>query len=142
MDYRLGEHLTLQRVRLESDQVAPGGSLTVVPIWTSDGGVDRSYKVYCHVLSHEGELVAQPDGLPLNGLRPTPTWRAGELIEDSYEIFVGPEVPVGEYELSIGMYDPETMTRLPVYDANGYRVSQDRIVVGDLWIGSPGGGHD
>jgi hypothetical protein len=139
LNYRLGEHLTLRRVRVDSNQVPPGESLTVVPIWVSDGRVDRSYKVFCHVLSPGGKLVAQQDGLPLAGLRPTQTWRSGEVIEDSYKIFVDPGVPVGEYELSMGMYDSETMLRLPVHDANGDRVSDDRIVVGDLWIGNPGG---
>lgn len=136
LGYRLGEHITLDRVRIESSQVPSGEPLTVAPVWRADGQIDRSFKVFCHVLSPEGELVAQQDGLPLSGLRPTQTWRAGEAIEDSYEIAVGVDVPSGAYELSIGMYDPNTMNRVPVYDSTGQRVPHDRIVVGDLWIGS------
>jgi hypothetical protein len=135
--YRLGEHIQLKRVRLSANTLAPGDTVVVVPIWVSDGAVERSYKVFCHLLSPGGELVAQRDGLPLYGIRPTPTWRAGEIIEDSYEILLGGDLAPGEYELSIGMYDAESMERLAVYDTTGERLPDARIPVTSLRVEVP-----
>jgi hypothetical protein len=71
------------------------------------------------------------------GFRPTTTWRAGEIIEDSYDILLGTDLPPGKYELSVGMYDVTTMERLPAYNASGERLLEDRIVVGLLVVGTP-----
>jgi hypothetical protein len=138
VDYRLGEHIRLKRVRLSSETLVPGGSLIVAPIWESDGEVKENYAVFCHLLSESGELVAQRDGPPIYGVRPTPGWRAGEVIEDSYEIFLGADLAPGEYELSVGMYDAETMERVAAYGAAGERLPDDRIVLGTLRVEAPG----
>jgi hypothetical protein len=135
--YQLGEHIELKRFRLSAETLAPGDTLTVVLNWESDGKVERNYKVFCHVLSASGELVAQRDGIPLYGVRPTPGWRAGEVIEDSYEILLDGDLASGEYELSVGMYDVESMERLPVYDAAGERLSDDRTVSSSLRVQAP-----
>lgn len=138
MDYRLGEHIQLERVRLSADTLAPGEVLTVVLVWESDGEVEESYTVFSHLLSPAGELAAQRDGIPLCGVRPTPTWRAGEVMEDSYEIYLGSDLAPGEYRLSVGMYDAVTMVRLPAYDAAGERLPEDRIVLSSFRVQEPG----
>jgi hypothetical protein len=61
----------------------------------------------------------------------------GEVIEDSYEIFIDEEVQPGEYELSIGMYDPDTMDRLPVTNAEGEMVPDGRIVIEMITVEQP-----
>ncbi len=137
VDYRLGEHIQLKGVRLSAETLAPGDVLTVVLLWESDGEVEQSYTVFCHLLSAGGELVAQRDGIPIFGGRPTPSWRAGEVMEDSYEIFLDSELAAGEYELSVGMYDYATMERLSVRNAAGEQLPSDRIVVGLLRVETP-----
>jgi hypothetical protein len=137
VDYRLGEHIRLNRVRLSAETLVPGDTLTVVLIWESDGQIEGNYTVFCHLLSPSGELVAQRDGPPVYGVRPTPGWRAGEVIEDSYDIFLDGDLVPGAYELSVGMYDPETMERLAAYAADGERLPEDRIIVGSLWVEAP-----
>jgi hypothetical protein len=132
--YLLGDHIRLERVTLDAGLVIPGGTLVVRPTWTSDGQVERSYKVFCHVLSADKVLLAQRDDLPLGGARPTTTWRRGEVIEDRYRIDLDRYAEPGRYELSIGMYDAETMERLPVHTAAGERVLNDRIVLGEIVV--------
>jgi hypothetical protein len=86
LEYRQGEHIVLERVRLSGETLSAGKRLNVARIWISDGQVDRSYKVFCPLVSPGSALVAQDDGLPVCGARPTSTWREGEVIEDSCEI--------------------------------------------------------
>jgi hypothetical protein len=138
VDYRLGEHVRLRQIRLSAATLVPGDALTVVLNWVSDGEIEKSYNVFCHLLSASGELVAQRDGVPIHGIRPTPSWRAGEIIEDSYEILLDDDVVPGEYEVWAGMYDLETMERLDVYDAAGKRLADGRIPVGSVRIQSLG----
>jgi hypothetical protein len=134
VDYRLGEHIQLERVRLSAEQLSPGETLTVVLYWRSDGAVERSYKVFCHVTSEGGELASQRDRVPLAGVRPTSSWRADEVLEDSYEIVLDADLSPGKYELSVGMYDVESMERLLVHDATGSRLPDDRILLGQVLI--------
>jgi hypothetical protein len=137
VDYRLGEHIRLERFRLSSETLVPGSNLTVVLIWKTDQKIAENYMVFCHIMSTSGELVAQRDGPPIYGVRPTPSWRAGEVIEDNYEIFLSDNLLPGEYELSVGMYASESMERLPAYDAAGERLPEDRIPLGSLLVQAP-----
>jgi hypothetical protein len=43
----------------------------------------------------------------------------GQVVADPYRIPVSADTPPGPLELRVGMYDLQTMTRLPVYDKNG-----------------------
>ena len=43
----------------------------------------------------------------------------GQVIADPYQIPVSADAPAGPVELRVGMYDIQTMLRLPVFDANG-----------------------
>jgi hypothetical protein len=134
MGYRLGEHIRLERVRLTTDVVLPGGELVIRPVWTSNGQVDRCYTVYCHLMSEDGTLLGQHDSLPLRGDRRTTTWEPGEVIEDRYKIEVGRGAEPGPYQLSLGMYDSETLERLPVVTDAGERVLNDRIVAATVTV--------
>jgi hypothetical protein len=133
----LGQHIALKRYRLSQETLAPGDSLTVALVWQTDAQIHEDYAVFCHLRSTSGELIAQRDGPPIYGVRPTPSWRAGELIEDSYEVFVDDGTPAGEYELSVGMYETETMTRLPAYTGARERLPEDRIVLRSVLVQIP-----
>jgi len=137
-DYQLGERVQLRRVILAAEILEPGDTLKAVLVWGSDGEVEQSYKVFCHLLSAEGKLVAQRDGVPRGGIRPTSSWRAGEIIEDSCEISLGDDLPPGDYELSVGMYDAASMERLPVRDLASERLLDGRITLGSVRIVAPG----
>jgi hypothetical protein len=139
VDYRLGDHIALTRVRLSAETAAPGDVLTVVLYWESDGAVEGNYTVFCHLLSEGGELGAQQDNPPVYGVRPTPGWRPGELIDDSYDLVLPEDLAPGEYVLSVGMYAPDTadMSRVPAYDADGARLLDDRIILATIRVEAP-----
>jgi len=52
-------------------------------------------------------------------LRPTSTWRAGERIADQFAIRFSVDAPPGKYQLRIGMYDVNSLMRLPVSMPDG-----------------------
>jgi hypothetical protein len=134
---RLGERIHLLGFRLGEERLQPGQTLSLVLIWTSEGEVEEDYRVFCHLVSQDGQLVAQHDGRPVSEIRPVPTWRKGEVLEDLHTLALPSDLPPGTYELSAGMYDLETMARPPTFDAGGARLPEDRVVLGTIQVEVP-----
>ena len=61
-----------------------------------------------------GEIVSQVDWIPVEGVRPTPGWRMEEVLIDSHRLPLPIDLPAGEYQLWVGLYEPESGQRLPV----------------------------
>ncbi|MCL5962076.1 MAG: glycosyltransferase family 39 protein [Chloroflexi bacterium] len=85
------------------------GSLT----WQALGKLDRDYSVFVQLVGHDG-LMAQYDSYPRKGTYPTSFWDEGEVVHDWFELQIGREVPEGDYDLILGMYDLATGDRLSV----------------------------
>jgi hypothetical protein len=134
--FRLGEHIYLQDGRMSAAMLIPGDTLTVALWWRSDGKEEGNYKVFCHIISEDGTIIAQEDGIPIDGVRPTAGWRANEIIEDGYKITLGTDVATGIYLLGVGMYDPDSMIRLPAFGAGGNRLPNDTMLLGELSVHS------
>ena len=128
-DIRLGESVRLVGYRLGQEEISPGDSLLLTLYWRAESPVDRDYTVFVHLQEPSGGLVAQQDNPPIRGTHPTDGWHVGEFVEDPYEVLVPEDVPYGDYILSVGMYDPTTMERLPVRDAEGARLAEGRVVL-------------
>lgn len=101
------------------DTVEPGKRLTLILYWRCLRPMDESYTVFTHLLDQENAIRGQLDSTPVQGEAPTTSWLQGEVVRDQYEIAVDPHAPEGEYTIEVGMYDANTMSRLPVRDARG-----------------------
>ncbi|HEY89011.1 MAG TPA: phospholipid carrier-dependent glycosyltransferase [Thermoflexia bacterium] len=111
-----------------------GGTLPVQLYWRADSAPARNYKVFVHLSGANGELYAQDDSVPVHWQRPTSGWAAGEIIIDAHELVIPPTLPAGRYTLALGMYDAETLQRLPLRDANGQAVPDDWLVFAEVQI--------
>ncbi len=98
-------------------EVAPNNyRLTLV--WQARQQPAEDYTVFVHLLGTDGVCCLwQWDSQPLQGSHPTSGWLPGEVVIDSYDIVVPPETMPGIYPLEIGLYLPETGTRLAVQTA-------------------------
>ncbi len=97
------------------DLTGEPGELLLTLYWRSAGDViPENYSVFVHLVDEAGEIVAQADGIPVQGLRPTIGWREGEVIADSYRLTLPPELSSGAYQLYVGLYNPADGVRLPV----------------------------
>ncbi len=90
--------------------VDAGSRLQTTLIWSTLEGTSRSYTAFVHLLDENGFLVAQHDGIPVDGTRPTTTWQAGEQLLDVHDLVV-PDGVQGNGRLVIGLYDSETLQR-------------------------------
>jgi hypothetical protein len=82
-----------------------GESLDVTLHWLALNEMDRDYHSYVHLIDATGNVVAQSDGTPDQGLTPTTRWLSGEIVADRRVIALRDLAP-GEYRLVAGMYLP------------------------------------
>ncbi len=129
----LGNQVMLSGYSLSSTAVHPGDSLLLTLYWQATRPITRSYTVFTHLLDAQSHVLAQVDGLPVGGTRPTNTWQVGKVIRDNYAILVPASTPPGNYELEVGMYLWPAMTRLPVVGADG-QPEGDRVLLGAITV--------
>jgi hypothetical protein len=88
--------------------------LPIILYWRSEAPLSLDYTTFVHIRNAAGENVAQKDQPPLKGAYPTSLWDPGEIIADKMVIPLPDNLPVGEYQLVIGLYDFQTGQRLTV----------------------------
>ena len=104
-------------------ELRPGEHLRLTLYWQAISPMEISYTVFVHVIDDTGHIWAQHDGIPGEGGAPTTGWVTDEVVEDHHLIQIGQDLPPGEYEVEIGMYDAATGVRLPAEDGG------DRIML-------------
>ena len=130
----LGERIRFLGYDLPQRTFKPGEAVSLTLYWQALATIDGDYKVFTHLLDPGGQVRGQRDSVPVEGKRPTDGWLPGEVIEDPYRIPLPPDAPAGRYRIEIGMYDPQTLQRLPAYDASGQRLPEDRILLGEIEV--------
>ncbi|MCL4458608.1 MAG: glycosyltransferase family 39 protein [Chloroflexi bacterium] len=94
--------------------------LKVTLQWRALREMDIGYTVFLQLLDAQGVLVAQDDGLPQGGARPTTGWVEGEIVADTHELVNADWLAPGKYTLIAGMYDSSTSERLRTADGHDY----------------------
>jgi hypothetical protein len=117
-DAHFGAAITLTGYAIEPPDPHPGDLLFVALRWDADAPIEASYTVGNYLLDADGQLVAQVDGVPAGGARPTDGWQPGETIIDRHVFTLPADLPPDTYTLSIGLYEWPYMTRLPVGDGD------------------------
>ena len=91
-----------------------GNSLQLTLYWQALAVPAAEYFTFVHLVAPDGALVSQRDYFPLDGLRRTRSWRAGEVLADAYTLSLPDDLAPGDYTLRVGLYEPDTFLRLPV----------------------------
>ncbi len=96
----------------------PGDTLHLILTWQATRPFYRDWKLFVHLLDSSGQMVAQTDPLAGAGAEQedyfTGRWDPGELIRDDVALTIPPDAPPGPYRLALGLYDGDTLERLPV----------------------------
>jgi 4-amino-4-deoxy-L-arabinose transferase-like glycosyltransferase len=92
----------------------PGQALQLNLYWQPLAKIDKDYAIFLHLLDAQGHTVAQRDTLIRGYDYPTSRWQPGELAIDLADLYIPPELPDGMYRLEIGVYDMQSMGRLPI----------------------------
>lgn len=107
----------------------PGESLPLTLYWQGDGPTDIDCTVFVHLIGPDEQPHGQVDQYPDAGAAPTTSWAPGQVIVDAIELPIAADAPAGTYRIAVGMYDVNSGYRLPVTDAKGNRLPDDRIIL-------------
>jgi len=132
-----GESIRLLGYDFEPGTVHPGETVRLILFWESLNETDADYTVFSHLLDGSGQLRAQKDNQPQDGMYPTYLWDSGERIMDVYELTVDSEATPGNYTFSIGMYELLTNERLPITTDNGEPEPDNQLLLPGPSISMP-----
>ncbi len=81
-----------------------GSSLERVTVaWAVHAPVERALKVSARLIAADGNTLHQTDSFPVHGAYPTPLWRPGEIILDTYSL--PPAPPDAHYQFILYLPD-------------------------------------
>ena len=125
MDATFNDQLRL----LGYDAKIEANRLEVTLYWQAIAAPDQPYTAFLHLLSPAGELVAQSDVPPGQGIFPTSAWQPGDVVLSQHQLDAPADTIANDYTILIGLYRPIDGVRLPVTDAKGMPQSNDAIEI-------------
>ena len=130
----LGDEFELVDYYVSNLSAQAGDQIGVWLDWRALRKPDKDYAVYVHLLEDNTTIHGQIDGEPSHLGVPIETsiWPTDTIIYDSYTFRINEETPPGIYQLKVGLYDRETMQRLPVTLSDG--TISDGIVLGEIEV--------
>lgn len=97
--------------------------------WRSEQRTETDYKVFIHIFPEDNDVpVAQDDSRPHRGGFPTIYWAPGDIVVDHIPIDLT-GIPDRKYRAAIGVYDPLTMSRLPLTRQDGETPEDSRFIL-------------
>jgi len=125
----LGSQIQLLGYHVSPVSSPSGKGLDLVLHWLAREPVRGDYKVFTHLLDPEGRLHSQHDDQPLYGFWPTRIWEPGRIFVDHHHLLLGDDASPGVYRIEVGLYDGETMERLPVMDLATGLALDDHLIL-------------
>jgi hypothetical protein len=111
-----------------TDQLADPPTTQILTAWRVTAPPDGPRAIFVHLLTPDGLVVAQWDGLDV----PVEGWREGDSVLQVSSLGIPADLPPGRYWLQAGVYNPATMERLPVL-VDGTAIA-DRILLSPLEV--------
>ena len=103
--------------------VSAAAPVPITLTWQAlSGDIGASYTVFVHLLAEDGRLIAQHDGPPAGGARPTNEWLEGEYVVDAHELVWREAGYSGPARLVVGLYNPLSGARLPTADGDVFEL--------------------
>jgi hypothetical protein len=131
LEQTLSEKVRLLGYVVKSSTTDTDTILEVKLFWQCLQSMEKDYTVFVHLLDENGNLIAQHDGQPNNGDTPTSACLLEEVIVDSHVLQLSSSTIPDVCVLHVGLYDLQTMQRLPVQDVDGI-ISNDFLDLGRL----------
>jgi hypothetical protein len=137
VDRNYGEIARLAAYEVNSQTVSPGDMLEVKLYWQPMNRIERDLVTYVHLTDRGANLVGQANGIPGAGQSPTPSWKPGQMIVDSYTIKIDDSLPAPlVLSIETGLFDPKTHQFIKAVDNTGQLISStiaETKVVPGVW---------
>lgn len=135
LDANLGDTARLLGYRLSATELKAGETLTVSLAWEPLSQTDVPYTVFVHLLHPALGSLAQVDIYPGAGNWATTVWDVGRPFMDVYRLSVPADAqPAEAAQVVLGLYNAETMQRLPVTGRDAGPPAESWAQLGSLRI--------
>ena len=124
-----GQDVRLLGYDFSPQEALPGETVLLTLYWEASSAELEDYTVFTHLVDQADQLRGQRDNQPQKGMYPTYLWDQGERIQDQYEIQIDLDAPPGDYNFRVGMYELQTLERLPVMDNQGEELVDRALVL-------------
>ena len=106
--------MTLTGYELDETTVAPNGVLPLQLQWDIQSATDMDYRVFVQLIDKNSpsNLLGSGDSTPKQTWYPSTSFVARNCFNDLYFVQLMPDIPAGDYNLLVGVYDANTGTRL------------------------------
>jgi hypothetical protein len=127
----LYDHIVVDKKRdkLPGVEVTAGEPISLTLYWRCEDTVSENYVVFTHLLDEQGKLIAQHDGPPMGGIRPTTGWVRGEYVIDVHQLTWSDTEYIGQAVLEVGFYEPTSGERLQTPQGESRLLLPSEIVV-------------
>ncbi len=122
----LNDQIELLGYKLHDQTVKARETFGLTLYWRNLNLLDANYTVFVHAIAPDQTIRGQWDSVPMAGLAPTSGWLPNEIVIDHYEVPMDRKAPAWKYDIFVGMYDPLTGQRLPIYSPSA-PTSSDRV---------------
>ncbi len=76
--------------------------------------LDQLYKIFVHVRGSDESIAAQDDRYPCDFTLNQADWKPGNIVLQDFEVPIPESISIGKYSIVLGLYDPDSGTRLPI----------------------------
>jgi hypothetical protein len=108
----LGQDGFYQPVAQQPMELYPGQALRISLYWQARAAPGAERTVSVRLYDSSGALIAQYDGLPGRGNKPTSWWQEGWQIRDVYDVTLAPSAQPGPGRVELLVYDTYSGERL------------------------------
>jgi len=119
INLEFADNMTLRGYEQDPPTLLSGDTLRLTLFWEASGTPSQDYTIFVHFNNRNGEQVSGADGPPVYGDYATRLWRTGDQILDEHILVLPDNLPPGEYQLAVGLYDPVSGVRVPLIDGSG-----------------------
>jgi hypothetical protein len=131
MQVNLEDQIELIGYSLDRRAAGPNESIFLTLYWRAKAQMPADYTVFTHVLQPPETLWAQQD----KQLQPpSSSWSIGQVVSETYELKLKPDIPPGVYEVEVGVYDPaKNFERLRIVTDDG-RITENFVLLGKVRV--------
>ena len=160
-DLLLGDQIAYTGHSVTPGPWRAGQTIHLSTHWQAQAPVEADYKLFVHLVDAQGNAVANydhypfaldpslpvddvrlnpaygfageslPAHYPATGMIPTSRWLPGHALVETVALPLPADLTPGDYTLALGLYDEQSMQRLPV---TGLGVESDQVVLDPVQI--------
>jgi uncharacterized membrane protein len=138
VSYELGKRqFALLAYEINQEHFTPGEAITLKLYWQGQSPIDQDYAFFTHLTGEEPwQIWGQHDKDSRLDSYPTSWWVPNMIVPDIYYIPLAEDMIPGNYRLRVGIYEPSTGDRLPVWNSRHGEWIGDHIDLAEIRIQS------